>query len=78
MPPVALLTKIIIRPEVLAEIGDSSDRFDELFVLGLVAGAADQYVVTEGPMKGMRGYFAREADGRVAAINLGGRRLDRG
>jgi hypothetical protein len=41
--------------------------------LALLAGDGDQYVVPEGPAKGMKGYFTRDADGRVVGVHLGGR-----
>lgn len=71
-----LLVKLTVKPEMLAEIGDV-DQYREPIVLGLVADAPDQYVITEGTMKGMRGYFTRDAHGRVDSVNLGGRRCDR-
>jgi len=71
-----LVVKLAVRPEVLAEVGDV-DRFEEPIVLGLIDGEPDRYVVPEGAMKGMRGFFVRGDDGRVVGVNLGGRRLDR-
>jgi hypothetical protein len=41
--------------------------------LALLAGEGDQYVVPDGPAKGMRGYFRRAADGSIDAVHLGGR-----
>lgn len=41
--------------------------------LSLVAGAGDRFVVSEGPAKGMRGYFTRDAQGAVAGLHFGGR-----
>ena len=71
-----LVLQLSVKPEVLAETGEL-DQYDEPFVLGLVGDGPDQYVVTEGAMKGMRGYFTRDAANRVDSINLGGRRCDR-
>jgi CubicO group peptidase (beta-lactamase class C family) len=71
-----LLVKLSIKPEMLAETGELA-QFDEPIVLGLVTDGPDQYVVTEGAMKGMRGYFTRDGAGRVDSVNLGGRRCDR-
>lgn len=71
-----LIVKLSVKPEVLAEVGEV-DQFDAPIPLGLLAGGADRYVVTDGAMAGMRGYFSRDADGRVDSINLGGRRCDR-
>ena len=71
-----LLLQLSVKPEVLAETGDL-DLYDEPIVLGLVTGGPDQYVVTEGAMKGMRGYFTRDGAGQIDSVNLGGRRCDR-
>ena len=74
--PGRLAVKITIKPELLAEVGEL-DQFDAPIPLGLIAGDGDRYVVTEGPMKGVRGYFTRDGAGVVNSINLGGRRCDR-
>ncbi len=71
-----LLAKLSIKPEMLAETGELA-QFEEPIVLGLVTDGPDQYVVTDGAMKGMRGYFTRDGAGRVDSVNLGGRRCDR-
>ena len=71
-----LVVRTSIKPEVLAELGEVADD-NEPMVLGLVTGGPDQYVVTEGAMKGMRGYFTRDGSGRINSVNLGGRRCDR-
>jgi CubicO group peptidase (beta-lactamase class C family) len=71
-----LVAALSVKPEMLAEIGDADPHYEPI-LLGLVAGAPDQYVVTEGAMKGMRGYFTRDAHGRVDGVNLGGRRCER-
>lgn len=44
-----------------------------LIPLALIAGQPDQYVVPEGPAKGMKGYFSRAEDGLVDGVHLGGR-----
>jgi hypothetical protein len=37
----------------------------------MLPGEGDRYVVTAGPGKGMRGYFLRDADGRIVGIHFG-------
>ena len=71
-----LSVKIDIKPEALAEVGEI-DQFDAPIPLALLAGDDDRYIVTDGAMKGVRGYFTRGADGAVDSINLGGRRCDK-
>jgi CubicO group peptidase (beta-lactamase class C family) len=71
-----LVVRMSMKPEVLAELGEVNQD-NEPLLLGLVADGQDQYVVTEGAMKGMRGYFTRDGSGRVDSVNLGGRRCDR-
>jgi CubicO group peptidase (beta-lactamase class C family) len=71
-----LVVHLSVKPEVLAELGEV-DQHAEPVLLGLVTGGPDQYVVTEGAMKGMRGYFTRDGSGRITSVNLGGRRCDR-
>ena len=59
-----------------SESGDEEPEQQPPFRLGLIAGS-DQYVITEGPAKGMRGYFARDESGRVSGVHLGGRLASR-
>ncbi len=58
-----------------ADAGDDTEAAEEQppFPLALVAGDGDPFVVTDGPAKGMRGYFAREAAGQIAGVHVGGR-----
>ena len=37
------------------------------------ARTGDRYIVTDGPAKGMKGYFVRDADGAVESVHVGGR-----
>lgn len=58
-----------------ADAGDDTEAAEDQppFPLALVAGDGDPFVVTDGPAKGMRGYFAREAAGQIAGVHVGGR-----
>ncbi|MCW2605904.1 MAG: beta-lactamase, partial [Frankiales bacterium] len=74
-----LSVAVEMKPETraqLSEAGEDTDVDQPPIQLGLVAGG-DQYVVTEGPAAGMRGYFTRDADGRVDRVHLGGRLASR-
>ncbi len=70
-----LLATAQMKPETraqLTEAGEDTDVDSPPIPLGLVEGG-DQYVVTGGPAAGMRGYFTRDAGGRVDGVHLGGR-----
>ena len=43
----------------------------------LVAGERDPFIISEGPAKGMRGYFARNSAGRLEGMHFGGRLASR-
>ena len=71
--------QISVKPEMLAQMresGEDAPPEQPPLHLGLVAGS-DQYVVTEGPAAGMRGYFTRDASGRVDGVHMGGRLANR-
>ncbi len=69
---------VSIKPDTLRAMREAGEDEPEQppIRLGLVAGG-DQYVVTEGPAAGMRGYFARDDSGRVEGVHLGGRLASR-
>ncbi|MBO0837499.1 MAG: serine hydrolase, partial [Actinobacteria bacterium] len=70
-----LVVTVEIKPEVLAQLHEAGEEEPDQppFPLGLLPGPGDRYVVTDGPAKGMKGYFARSDDGEVNAVHLGGR-----
>jgi CubicO group peptidase (beta-lactamase class C family) len=71
-----LVAHIQMKPEAraaLREEGDDSPDEQPPVPLALLAGPGDQYVVSDGAAKGMRGYFSRAADGRIDGIHMGGR-----
>jgi CubicO group peptidase (beta-lactamase class C family) len=45
--------------------------------IGLLPGAKDEYVITDGGMQGLRGFFTRDASGAVIGVDLAGRLLRR-
>ena len=70
---------ITYKPETMRQLrdaGDDSPAEQPPIHLGLVAGT-DQYVVTDGPAAGMRGYFTRDSAGHVDGVHLGGRLASR-
>jgi CubicO group peptidase (beta-lactamase class C family) len=65
-----------IKPETrrqLQEVGEEIAEETTTFAMGLLPGPGDRYVITEGPAKGMKGYFVRDATGMVNAVHVGGR-----
>lgn len=70
-----LIVTVEIKPEVLAQLHAAGEEEPDQppIPLGLLPGPGDRYVVTDGPAKGMRGYFARSEQGEVTAVHLGGR-----
>ncbi|MGD9958062.1 serine hydrolase domain-containing protein [Nocardioides sp.] len=70
-----LSAAISMKPEMAAVLREQGEEVPEQppFVLAILARHPDRYVVDEGPAKGMKGYFARAADGSVDGVHLGGR-----
>lgn len=65
-----------IKPETRARLQEAGEDVPEettTFKLGLLPGPGDRYIVTEGPAKGMKGYFARDASGAIDRVHVGGR-----
>jgi CubicO group peptidase (beta-lactamase class C family) len=70
-----LIATVEIKPEVLAQLHAAGEEEPDQppFPLGLLAGPGDRYVVTDGPARGMKGYFARSEQGEITAVHMGGR-----
>ena len=71
-----LHARVTLKPDFAAMLREQGEEIpDEQppVPLALLAGDGDPYVVPEGPAKGMKGYFTRDANGRVVGVHLGGR-----
>jgi CubicO group peptidase (beta-lactamase class C family) len=71
-----LLLKVDIKPETAKELYDAGEDPPPeypAFPVGLLPGDGDRYIITEGPAKGMKGYFVRDDDGKIEAVHAGGR-----
>jgi CubicO group peptidase (beta-lactamase class C family) len=70
-----LLLTAEIKPETLAKLMEAGETppDNQVFPLGMLPGPGDRYVVTDGPGKGMTGFFVRGRDGRVDSVHVGGR-----
>jgi CubicO group peptidase (beta-lactamase class C family) len=45
--------------------------------IGLLSGDSDEYVITDGGMQGLRGFFTRDENGAVVGVDLAGRLFNR-
>jgi CubicO group peptidase (beta-lactamase class C family) len=74
-----LLVRARTKAETLRELGlDPADvEASEDLPLLLVGDSGDQYVVSAGPAKGLRGYFQRDDTGAVQRLHIGGRLAER-
>ena len=70
-----LMVNVEIKPETRKQLYDAGTEVPEQppIPLGLLEGPGDRYVVSDGPGKGMRGYFVRNAAGEIEAVHVGGR-----
>jgi CubicO group peptidase (beta-lactamase class C family) len=71
-----LLLEVEIKPEALAQLveaGEEPPAAQPPFPLGMLPGPGDRYIVSDGPAKGMRGYFVRDASGAIESVHVGGR-----
>lgn len=71
-----LVANIRVKPEMretLREAGQDPDEPQPELPLGMLSEDGDRYIITDGPAKGMKGYFARDAASTVNGVHLGGR-----
>ncbi|MBL1087236.1 beta-lactamase family protein [Streptomyces actinomycinicus] len=66
-----------IKPEIRAASEDEMPPDHPAAAIGFLPGDGDEYLVTEGGLKGQRGFFSRAADGRVTGVDLAGRLFSR-
>jgi len=70
-----------LKPQTRAALASADDdgaaEAQPPLPLALIAGGGDQYVVTEGPAQGMRGFFNRDASGKIVSVHVGGRTATR-
>ena len=68
-----LALTVLDRPEALAELGVAEVRPDPPIPFRFHPSLADRFVCPEPPHRGSSGFFVRDADGRVTAMNVAGR-----
>jgi hypothetical protein len=74
-----LLVEVDLKPQSRAALADDdgADDAPPPIPLALIAGGGDRYVVSEGPAEGMRGFFTRDANGKIVSVHVGGRTATR-
>lgn len=66
-----------IKPEIRAASDAQMPPDHPAAEIGFLPGDGDEYIVTEGGLKGQRGFFSRAADGTVTGADLAGRLFTR-
>lgn len=74
-----LLLEVDLKPQTRAALADDDGAAETQppLPLALIAGDGDKYVVTDGPAAGMRGFFNRDATGKIVSVHAGGRTATR-
>lgn len=73
----ALSLEVLIRPEIRATSEVELPADYPPFAFGLLPGEGDEYIVTDGAMKGQRGFFSRDENRHVIGVDLAGRLFTR-
>ncbi|MEU2102806.1 serine hydrolase domain-containing protein [Nocardia sp. NPDC019255] len=68
-----LTIECAIKPEIRAAATTELPPDLPPATLGLLPGAGDEYIVTEGGLRGQRGFFTRDESAAVSGIDLAGR-----
>jgi CubicO group peptidase (beta-lactamase class C family) len=70
-----LIANVEIKPAMAAILQEQGEEIPEQppTPLGLLAGDGDRYIVSDGPAKGMKGYFVKGPSGEIEAVHMGGR-----
>lgn len=74
-------TRLTLAVDIKPEIREASD--EEMppgyppAAIGFLTHDGDEYIVTEGGLKGQRGYFSRDDNGAVIGVDLAGRLFNR-
>ena len=72
-----LTLDVRIKPEIRAAADTELPSDHASADIGLLPGGADEYVVTNGALKGQRGFFTRDESGAVVGVDLAGRLFNR-
>ncbi|MFF4290675.1 serine hydrolase domain-containing protein [Streptomyces sp. NPDC001633] len=66
-----------IKPEIREASDEEMPPDYPAAAIGFLPGDGDEYLITEGGLKGQRGYFSRDANGTITDIDLAGRLFNR-
>src|SRR5262249_8438976 len=72
-----LRIEVRMKPEIRAAADKELPPDHPPAGIGLLPGDGDEYVLTEGGMKGQRGFFTRDESGAVVGVDLAGRLFNR-
>jgi hypothetical protein len=72
-----LTLEVGIKPEVRTAADGEMPPDYAPAAIGLLPGNADEYIITEGGLKGQRGFFTRDESGTVVGVDLAGRLFQR-
>jgi hypothetical protein len=73
----ALRLEVLIKPEIRAAAKQELPQDYAPFDFGLLPGDKDEYIITNGALKGQRGFFTRDKRGAVIGVDLAGRLFSR-
>jgi CubicO group peptidase (beta-lactamase class C family) len=69
----ALTAEFAIKPDVRANAAAELPPDMPAAPIAFLRGEHDHYMVTDGGLKGQRGYFSRDASGRITTVDMAGR-----
>ncbi|GAA1165657.1 serine hydrolase domain-containing protein [Streptomyces hebeiensis] len=72
-----LTLAVDIKPETRAASDEEMPPGYAAAAIGFLPGDGDEYIITEGGLKGQRGYFSRDDNGAVIGVDLAGRLFGR-
>lgn len=74
---IKLIMDVRLKPEVRASMGAECPPDFSPATIGLLPDKIDEYIVTEGGLKGQRGFFTRNESGFVTGVDIAGRIFNR-
>jgi CubicO group peptidase (beta-lactamase class C family) len=72
-----LTLEVGIKPEIRASRDGEMPPDYPPAAMGLLAGDRDEYIITEGGLKGQRGFFTRDQNGMIVGVDIAGRVFQR-